>query len=264
MLSELYEDHELDSDTMLELPGLGGMHEELINESIRDQIESPGESRVNFIDEYFEKVNDMLAATEENPESHQIIVSDAVKFCVEVLRLIDEKFDIDLDEESLLDNDLDEIKSLTYAAYDFFVIHYFKNVKKFFVKYIILHMDDIDDVLADMKDRNDVVSNSLKNKLTDPRMVTILSNLKSAIEYIDSLDLDGYAILDVFNQDKYEIFILNSALNRNLISPAFSDKFFAPVSKGAYDDDFNNVFLSIQSSLMKKFVKMQDEAEDDD
>ena len=264
MLTDLYNSFEVDNDSMMELPELSSLHNELISESILDQIENPFESRVNFVDEYFNTVNKQLELNDENPETYAAITSEAISFCMDVLKLIDKKFELDLDDESLLDKGLEEIKTLTYAAYEFFVIHYFKNLKKFFVKYITMHLDDINDIIGDNKDRNDVVTNAMKIKVDDPRMVNVLSNLKTVINYIDSLELDGSDILDVFNQDKYEIFVLNSSIGNALISPNFGTKFFAPVTKDYFDDAFSDIFLSIQSSLMRKFVKIEDSEEDDE
>ncbi len=264
MLTDLYNSFEVDNDSMMELPELSSLHNELISESILDQIENPFESRVNFVDEYFNTVNKQMELNDENPETYAAITSEAIAFCMDVLKLIDKKFELDLDDESLLDKGLEEIKTLTYAAYEFFVIHYFKNLKKFFVKYITMHLDDINDIIGDNKDRNDVVTNAMKIKVDDPRMVNVLSNLKTVINYIDSLELDGSDILDVFNQDKYEIFVLNSAIGNSLISPNFGTKFFAPVTKDYFDDAFSDIFLSIQSSLMRKFVKIEDSEEDDE
>ena len=264
MLTDLYNSFEIDNDNMMELPEIGALHNELINESILDQIENPFESRVNFVDDYFNTVNKQLELNDENPETYAAIRDEAISFCLDVLKLIDKKFDLDLDDESLLDKGLEEIKTLTYAAYEFFVIHYYKNLKKFFVKYIIMHLDDINDIIGDNKDRNDVVSNAMKVKVDDPRMANVLSNLKMVINYIDSLELDGSDILDVFNQDKYEIFVLNSAIGRSLISASFGTKFFSPVTKDYFDDAYNDIFLSIQSSLMRKFVKIEDGEDEDE
>ena len=102
---------------------------------------------------------------------------------------------------------------------------------------------DIANSLDHLKDRNDVVTNSLKNKLQDDRAVLILSNLKTVIEHIDTLDISGLDILGVYNPERYEIYVLSEAIQDCLISDSFED------------DNYTNIYLAIESGLLKKFKK---------
>ena len=257
MLPDLYEnDYDVDEGEILEIPELRNAHSELIDESIKEQIDDPFESSANFVDEYFTMMNKQLEKDIDNPDLKEEVTSDARKFCIEVLSMIDDKYDIGLDDDELEQMEFEYLKDLTYGIYDFFVVHYSKNLKKFFIKYIIQNIDTIDEALQGLKDKNDVITNSMKSKLTDERAACIIANLRTVIEYIDDLDMEGSELLGYFNPERYDIYIMNTALEEMVINDGFTHNFFKTVINEYEDDHFTEVFLAIQSGLIKKFKKM--------
>ena len=255
MLADLYDDLEIDSDELIELPELQSIHRELIDESIKEQIEDPFDSTVDFVDEYFTLVNNQLDKSEENPDIRDQIITDARQFCMDVLKMIDTKYDLDVNYEEIEDMNLTDIKDLTYALYDFFIVHYAKNVKKFFIKYITRNIDTIDEALQGLKDKNDVVTTSMKSKLTDERAARIIANLRTVIGYIDDLDIDGLELLGYFNPDRYDVYVFTNAINDMIVSENFVTKFFKVLTSEYEDEHFSEVYISIESGLIKKFKK---------
>ena len=143
MMSIYEDDYDIDNDELQELPELKSLHSELINEEITEQVENPFLNKINFLDEYFDEYDDLVEQYDENPDMMNKLESDAKDFCGEVLNLIDKKFNLDLDEDTVSSYSVDEIRSITYSLYDFFIVSYVKNLKKFFVKYIVKNKDDI-------------------------------------------------------------------------------------------------------------------------
>ena len=256
MLADLYDDFEVDNGEILEIPELKNAHRELIDESIKEQIDDPFDSTANFVDEFFTMVEKQLDKDSDNPDLQEEVTSDARRFCIEVIGMIDDKYNIDADTDTLEQMDFEDLKNLTYGLYDFFIVHYSKNLKKFFIKYIIQNIDTISEALQGYKDTNDVTTNSLKSKLTDERAAIIISRLRTVINYIDDLDIDGSELLGYFNPERYDIYILNVAIEEMTIGDDFVRKFFKTVVDEYEDDHYTEVFLSIQSGLIKKFKKM--------
>lgn len=256
MLADLYDDFEVDNGEILEIPELKNAHRELIDESIKEQIDDPFDSTANFVDEFFTMVEKQLEKDSDNPDLQEEVTSDARRFCIEVIGMIDDKYNIDADTDTLEQMDFEDLKNLTYGLYDFFIVHYSKNLKKFFIKYIIQNIDTISEALQGYKDTNDVTTNSLKSKLTDERAAIIISRLRTVINYIDDLDIDGSELLGYFNPERYDIYILNVAIEEMTIGDDFVRKFFKTVVDEYEDDHYTEVFLSIQSGLIKKFKKM--------
>lgn len=256
VLADLYDDYEIDNGEILEIPELKNAHRELIDESIKEQIEDPFDSTANFVDEFFTLIEKQLDKDSDNPDLQEEITNDARKFCIEVINMIDNKYDIDADNDTLEQMDFEDLKNLTYGLYDFFIVHYSKNLKKFFIKYIIQNIDTISEALRGYKDTNDVTTNSLKSKLTDDRAAVIISRLRTVINYIDDLDIDGSELLGYFNPERYDIYILNVAIEEMVINDNFTRNFFKTVVDEYEDDHYTEVFLSIQSGLIKKFKKM--------
>ena len=254
----IYEDYEVDSEEAIELPDIRAMHYELINESIKEQIEDPFESKSNFVEEYFETVDKQLELNGENPEVFSNLKNDVETFCNEVINMIDAKYNLDANIEDL---ELEDLKNLTLSLYSFFIVKYPKNIKKFFVKYIIANKDTIADALSSYNSKSDSVSISLKEKMSDPKIALILSHLRAVIEYIDSLDLNALDLMAVFNPERYDVYIITNAINDMVIGENFTHSFFYPLVNESEDDNFDNVFLSIEYSLMKKYNKSMDKLE---
>lgn len=262
MLTDLVDNYDIDNDELIELPQLKDLHYELINENIKDQIEDPTESHVNFIDQYFLSVESELNENEENIELVQNLKADIVKFCTEVILLIDEKYDLNIDREAIEDLNIEKLKSLTYSLYEFFVIKYLKNLKKFYIKYIMTHLDELSDLFSDNPEPNDVVFYSFKEKLKDPRAVIILVNLDKVIEYINTLDINGMDLIGYYNPERYDVYIISEAMQDLILSETFVPSFIEPMNDKYDESVFIKVKLSVESSLLKKFKKVDEKNEE--
>ena len=247
----MYEDYEIDSEDMMEMPRIQEMHYEMINESIKDQIEDPFTSRTNFVEEYFETINEQMEINGENPEVAYKLNSELESFCNEVIDMIANKFGLDVDVEEM---NIIDLKNLTLAMYEFFIIRYPKNIKKFFVKFIINNKDLIKDALSEYSEKSDVVSTSLKNKLANPDMALIISNLRATIDYIIGLNLPLLDVFGVFNPERYDVYVISDAIESMVISEE-KHRFFYVLddSDESEDENFDNVYLSIEYSLLKKY-----------
>lgn len=243
------------ADDLIKLPNIKGIHYELINENIRDQIENPFENQINFLDEYVTEVRKELENNEENPDVVSAIKNDEWNFCIEIMQLISDKFNLDFDVDESDEIGLDRLIGITQSAYNFFVVNYAKNLKKFFIKFIKQNYKDIGKVLSEYKNNQDVTTSSLKSKINDEDKVVILAQLHSAIDYIISLELPGLDIMSYYNQDKYDIYILTEAMTDGIIGEDFGPQFMAPITETNNDDYFDSVYLGIQSGLIEKFMK---------
>jgi hypothetical protein len=151
---------------------------------------------------------------------------------------------------------LEDLQPICSAVYDFFTVHYARNLKKFFIKYIIRNIDTISEALQSLKDKNDVVTTSMRGKLTDERAAIIIANLRKVIDYIDDLDLDGMEVLSYYNPERYDIYIMTNAINDLIIGENFVRDMFKMLTVDYEDEHFTDVYISIESGLIKKFRKM--------
>lgn len=258
MIKDLYANYEEDGDSVIELTGVKDIHYELIHESIEEQVDDPFVTQVNFMEEYFESVEKQKKINGENPEIAEELRKDCFEFCKEVILLIDQKYGLDVEDTSLDELGDDGIKNLSIALYEFFVTNYPKNIKKFFIKYINTHIDDIANILSEFKSKTDVVTVSLKEKLKDEKEALILSNLKKVIEYVDSLDIDGMEILSVYNQDRWDVYTITEAIQNMILGDGFTHRFFYPLMTEYDDKNYEAVFNGITSGLLNKFMKDYD------
>lgn len=256
MLMEISEEYEVDNDSLILIPNISSIHYELINELIVEQVEDPFMSKTNYLQEYFDSVGEQMDENGENPEIAVALRNDAFDFCVEVIQLIDKKYELDIDLDSLKDLPLPKVKNIAFALYSFFIVNYEKNIKKFFVKFINKNKDILYDAVSNNKDRNDVFTNSMKNKIADEKMAIILSNLKTVINYIIDLDLDGMELISNFNPERYDIYTITEAIEDFIITESgFTNNFFYPLKEDTATNVYTRIFSAIQASLIKKYKK---------
>lgn len=257
MMSIFEDEYDIDNDEIQELPELRSLHAELINEEISEQVEDPFVSKVNFLDDYFDEYDDLMEQYDENPDMVAKLVDDATAFCNEVLKLIDEKYNLDLDDDALAEYGIEKLKAVTYSLYDFFIINYTKNLKKFFVKYIIKNAEEICNVLNDVRDKTDVTTVSFKQKLNNEHVAVILSNLRTVIEYVNSLDLEPLEVMDIYNPERYDVYQISTMITDGVLNGDFVSKFFEPIIVQDTSEDYIEIFSSIEGNLLKKFKKVQ-------
>lgn len=255
MLTEINEDYEYDREDAAELPNIEMIHTELIDELILDQVDDPFVSKTDYVTEYFDIISQQKEVNGNNPDVQYNLDMDAKKFCTEVIKLIDDKYDLDIDFERLDEYNLEQLHNVTEALYRFFVLQYGKNVKKFFVKFINKNITILYDAISSQSDRNDVITNSMKSKIRDSKVAIIISNLSSVIDYIIDLDLNGFDMLSLYNPDKYDIYILTELMTDFILpEDKFGLKFF-DIVKDQSNEYYTDIYVAIESSLIKKFKK---------
>lgn len=256
MLTDINEDYEYDTEDPAILPTIGMLHTELIDELILDQVDDPFVSKTDYVTEYFDLLKEQIEQNEDNPELQLSLTNDAKNFCIEVIKLIDSKYELGIDIETLQEqDDLEKLEAGTEALYKFFVLKYASNVKKFFVKFINKNVSILYDAISSSSERNDVITNSMKSKLKDEKVAVIVSNLSTIIDYITELDLNGFDILSVYNQEKYTIYVLTNLMSEFIIpEDKFGLKFF-DVIKDQSNENYTDIFVDIQDSLIKKYKK---------
>lgn len=253
-------DFEDDNDEYILIPKLKDLQTELLEECIKAQIADPHSSSTNFIEPYHD---DLIVAlkSEMSDDTRTAIMQDAEEFYTTILMLINNKFNLDIDMTTVSRNN-DYLVTLTDAIYQFFIIDYVKNIKKFFVKFITQNQSDIA-AMFDSDKKKDVSTTVFKKKLLSKNMVTILSNIDAVLSYIYNLNIDAADFIDFFNQDRYEVKVISDAIDDFVITGDFVQSFLSEIGNNQQTGGYDIIILKVQNALYDKNKRL-DNKEDND
>ena len=249
-------------ENIVEVPALKELSHDLIVESIRDQIEYPFTSHSNFVSTFTEKFEEDLERIEgiDDDETREIKLT-ATDFYTDVLKMIDRKFKLNLDFDMIAELNINGIKTLCEGIYEFFIVGYSRNVSKYLLKLILEFKDTIVfEVLSTRKGR-DVSTLSYRKKVEDKNFAVLLSNINVAIDYVKSLSVSPDDFTDYFNTDRFDITVLNYAVEKFLITGNFTNRFIEPIFDDFNNDIYDQVVSEIQEGLYHRYEKLKERGE---
>jgi hypothetical protein len=242
------------NDDIIRISPLTDISNELLEETIKTQIENPYNAVTNCLEEFRESYSDELDEYEGDEEMIPMIHSSAKEFYVAVIDLIDKKFDLGVDFELIGELDIDSISNIAEAIYEFFIIKYSHNISKCIVKLILNNFDSIISYLSANKNTNASII-SYKKKLQSKESAMVLSNINTAIGCVKTLELEPSDFINLFNIDKFEVAVIAYAIENNIINGNFIGNFLAPIVDRIQDEIYDEVVRDVQSYLYHKFKK---------
>lgn len=160
---------------------------DLIRENIFKQIEEP-HNETNNIEIVLEKLEYVTSIYQDQDTLFQ--VKDVKQeFLYSILNHICKEYDLDCNVD---EDDLDELEEITCALYDALIIHYKKNMSKFFLNYILDNKDDLVKEYQEFIEKRDLSGLSYKESNTNllPDDYIILVSLPLIMKSIYDLNRD--------------------------------------------------------------------------
>lgn len=252
---DMYEDeYEVISDDEVEAL-LASMQPELLFEHIREQIkETFNSSPVNYLKSYNEQFKYLKDKFEDNTEILNDLKRTRRDSFEEVMAMIQKKFNFSIEEDTKI-----KTKYAARALYEFFVLDYAENIKKFIVKYIVKNKKALTQEIKANKSKTKDVTSICNKAYFGQNEALILTELNYIIfkilpshgfeeeflEYI--VDEDSSLTLDTIK----EMFIENDYIyyEDNLF-----DTFMAPLfeKKNGYSTIVSNVTVELYNIYNKK------------
>lgn len=241
------EEYELTSNMEIDML-LVDLPMELIQESIRYQINNPLSTNVNYVETIVDKVRVLKEQYDGNEEALfniNKIIQDFFGFLIEE---ISKRFNISL---HLNETEIDELMEIGIVMYDFLIIRYKKNITKFIYKFIVKNKKVLVVEFGKQGKRKDVTTNSLKKKTKNKDDVLILSNLPSIIKYTINLELDATEFIDyACNDENYE----GNYLKNLFLSTQMVGNFVQPYLE-LLEDEGEYVLDEVQTDVRMKLLK---------
>lgn len=244
------DEYEYDRSEFTVIPSLEGLHRELIEETIKEQIANPFKTSTDFMDSYSYML-DTILETATGEDNIGDIEYDARVFYQDIIQKIDDRFGLGVNMDVICQYNVEDVRTFAESLYKFFILDYSKNIKKFYTRYILSHQNEIQSAL-DTNNKKDVTTIAYKKKVSNKFISYALSDLENIISYIRDLSIPNQDFIEYYNQDKLEVSNIEKAIECGIIEGDFVDNFIGKIELGyGYDEIMSN----IRNSLFNKGIK---------
>lgn len=249
-MSSYYEEEDFDTELVI-IPEIRDLRDTLIKENLKLQIENPFDTKVDHVEVFIQQVDEYLEEQEEpSDELRKTIDQMKVNFCLDVIKMIDAKFNFAFDEETLATYTPDEVQNACEGIYAFFILRRRKCIKNIILNYILEHLDEIGEVLDYLKKKKDVTSTATKTFVEDPNLAMVLANLPDVVNYFKTLNLSMADLIQYLDTELFYVSEVQDLMNRGIIADWFQSKYFEPIFD-AHDENYDDIMARIEHGLIK-------------
>ena len=248
-MSSFLEGEDFESELVI-LPEIRDLHNQLIKENLKMQINNPFDTKVDHVENFIDQVNEYLEDEDCTESIREQINVVRREFFLDVIRLIDQKFNLDCDLDTISNYSVDEIEEVCIAMYQFFIIRRKKNIKKIIVNYITEHLDEIGEVFQEYKKKKDVSSTVTKNKIENTDIAMVLANLPDVLDYFKTIDLNMSELIPLLDMELFSNSKVSDLMSSGILNDWFQSTYFEPIFS-ASDTDYDMLRSSIEHSLYK-------------
>jgi len=222
---------------------------DLMKENIRDQINDPLSTNINYVNTITEKCDVVKYQYQDINMEVIININSALRsFFDFVINEIDNKFGLDIDTSEESDN---FVISVGEALYNFMILRYKKNISKYIYTYITRNKKILVERMDKVPKKKDVTSISLRKQVKNKDDVIILSNLPSIIKHIINLDIDALDFMEYVTDDEcYEGSIIKQLITNGIMTGNFVTAYF-----NLLVNEYDDVMDEIQTDIKLKFIK---------
>lgn len=245
--NDIYElTSDLEIDTLLsDLPF------DLIRENVKEQINDPLWSNVNYINVILEKRDLLRKQYDNNSDALKSIDNQIYDFFRFIITEINDKFDLGIDVD-----DFETEEAIEYGEifYNFFILRYKKNISKFITKFIVKNKKVFVEKFENVEKKRDVTQISLKKQIKNKDELIILSNLPEVIKFIFYLDIDNLDFIkyccrdDLYEAIKIKDLIITARLTGNFVRE------YMTLIKDKYDNILDEILTEVRYKIIKKII----------
>ena len=217
---------------------------ELIITTVSEQINDPYNNSVNYLNTVIDKCNIFV---EDNDEPEVVSKVDAAlsEFMAKILNMINEKFDLGLDIDSLSDST--EIISIGLSCYRYFIIGYGSNISNYVFNTIWNNKKAIADAFS-TEPSKDVSTLAYKKTVKNKDDLILITRLPDIIKYVyDEMEADQESFVDLASEpDDYDA----SVMKNLIINGQMVGNFVYNYIRG--DNVESELYMGVRSMLFDK------------
>jgi hypothetical protein len=214
---------------------------DLMKENLKCQIQDPLSTTSNYLNIIIEKYTVLKDNFDDDEVSMQKIKATMEDVFAYVLNLMDDTYELDLDEVY----DFDDLLEMTDNLYTFLILHFRSNVSNFFYEFIIENKKNLVDYYEKLGKKKDVTTLNLKKQIKSKDDIIILANLPSITNYIKNLYVEPLEFLNyITDDDNYEGKYVKDLILHNKLTGNFVNNYLNIIF-----DENDNVLDEIQVEI---------------
>lgn len=205
-LEDLRELLEVDSNTAL-------FYEQIMNED--EDYTSP---KIDHFTELYQSFSEIFEDDTIPQDDLATVTDQFTQICCHIINYINEKFDTDIEVESLMDSS-HNLPGITKAMYQFFIVEFYANILSIMKNYISENLSSLYDNFSELNQKKDVMTGYFKKELSE-EMSIIASNIYDVTDFIFT-KLDGSTALTYCDKDNLAAAVIKKLLDEGNISDDF-------------------------------------------
>lgn len=205
-LEDLRELLEVDSNTAL-------FYEQIMNED--EDYTSP---KIDHFTELYQSFSEIFEDDSVPQDDLATVTDQFTQICCHIINYINEKFDTDIEVESLMDSS-HNLPGITKAMYQFFIVEFYANILSIMKNYISENLSSLYDNFSELNQKKDVMTGYFKKELSE-EMSIIASNIYDVTDFIFT-KLDGSTALTYCDKDNLAAAVIKKLLDEGNVSDDF-------------------------------------------
>lgn len=205
-LEDLRELLEVDSNTAL-------FYEQIMNED--ENYTSP---KIDHFTELYQSFSEIFEDDTIPQDDLATVTDQFTQICCHIINYINEKFDTDIEIESIMDAS-HNLPGITKAMYQFFIVEFYANILSIMKNYISENLSSLYDNFSELNQKKDVMTGYFKKELSE-EMSIIASNIYDVTDFIFT-KLDGSTALTYCDKDNLAAAVIKKLLDEGNISDDF-------------------------------------------
>ena len=205
-LEDLRELLEVDSNIAL-------FYEQIMNED--EDYTSP---KIDHFTELYQSFSEIFEDDTIPQDDLATVTDQFTQICCHIINYINEKFDTDIEIESIMDSS-HNLPGITKAMYQFFIVEFYDNILSIMKNYISENLSSLYDNFSELNQKKDVMTGYFKKELSE-EMSIIASNIYDVTDFIFT-KLDGSTALTYCDKDNLAAAVIKKLLDEGNISNDF-------------------------------------------
>ena len=205
-LEDLRELLEVDSNTAL-------FYEQIMNED--EDYTSP---KIDHFTELYQSFSEIFEDDTIPQDDLATVTDQFTQICCHIINYINEKFDTDIEVESLMDSS-HNLPGITKAMYQFFIVEFYANILSIMKNYISENLSSLYDNFSELNQKKDVMTGYFKKELSE-EMSIIASNIYDVTDFIFT-KLDGSTALTYCDKDNLAAAVIKKLRDEGNVSDDF-------------------------------------------
>ena len=205
-LEDLRELLEVDSNTAL-------FYEQIMNED--EDYTSP---KIDHFTELYQSFSEIFEDDTIPQDDLATVTDQFTQICCHIINYINEKFDTDIEVESIMDAS-HNLPGITKAMYQFFIVEFYTNILSIMKNYISENLSSLYDNFSELNQKKDVMTGYFKKELSE-EMSIIASNIYDVTDFIFT-KLDGSTALTYCDKDNLAAAVIKKLLDDGNVSDDF-------------------------------------------